>query len=354
MCCINKTFIKVYPLYSFWSNSAHEIFLLVEFFPLPLSVIKTLVPLPGCLIRRTYALVKQLLWWGRETLPYWENQCDIWIKIKSHLQLERTGRHLIQIWSQNRNLQISKPYPQLVSDEAGAKAVKLIWHWLNEPTVLSWTRDWQQRVVEDAVSTPVAHRHFLDSSPAPSNNSIPVLSKYSLFNPPLHFASCLYSIWKALGLSFSKVSSKASWNKPRIRQQSPSKQRIQTTFLPQLATLTLCSCHKTHMHQNQKQLLSTRSLPPDEPGAKKPTPAAIHQLWKGNRCPDCRGWVTHWTTLGFTLRQQAMGWGGGGGSGSQGGMAGLAGRAQTFHPPALSSCKVTFRTPEKSKRRQLC
>lgn len=79
LCCINKTFIKVYPLYSFCSNSAHVIFLLVEFFPfpLPLSVIKILVPLPGCLIRRTYALVKQLLRWGRETLPYWENQCDI-------------------------------------------------------------------------------------------------------------------------------------------------------------------------------------------------------------------------------------------------------------------------------------
>ena len=88
---------------------------------------------------------------------------------------------------------------------------------------------------------------------------------------------------------YEQWSGQLGGNKPRIKQQSPSKQRIQTTFFLQLARLTLYSCHKPRMHQNQKQLLSARQLPLDEPEAKKSTLTAIHQLWKGKRRPYLKG-----------------------------------------------------------------
>lgn len=120
-------------------------------------------------------------------------------------------------------------------------------------SVLSSTRDWQNSVVKDAVSIPEAQRHFSDTIPALTNSNIPTLYKYLLLNPSFcafYFPLCLYSVWKALGLSLSKMSSEASWNKPRIKQQSPSKQRIRTTLLLRLARLTLYSsrsltCTKT-------------------------------------------------------------------------------------------------------------
>lgn len=105
------------------------------------------------------------------------------------------------------------------------------------------------------------------------------------------------------------------------------------------------------MHQNQKQLLSARPLPLDEPEAKKPMLTAIHAAMERGAVPRSQrlSYSLHHVGLhplsvsgGLRAGAVAEPWG------VREELSGLAGHTCTFHLRALSSLKVTFKTTEKT------
>lgn len=110
----------------------------------------------------------------------------------------------------------------------------------------------------------------------------------------LYFSHCAFiQFEKPLVCPWEKRLQKPLWNKPRIKQQSPSKQSIQATFLPQLTGLTLFLPQAPHApNPKATSFCQTAAAKASNPQSHS---AAMER------------WNYSLKQAGFTLCQQAVG-----------------------------------------------
>lgn len=131
------------------------------------------------------------------------------------------------------------------------------------------------------------------------------------------------------------------WNKPRIKQQSSSKQSIQATFPPQLTGLTLFLPQAPHAPNPKATSFCQTAAVTRAPGKATNPRSHSAAMEKWNYSLKHAGLRPLSASGGCGLGRQR-------GCRAREGPAGLARCPQASHPRAPCSLKVSFKTPEKA------
>lgn len=158
----------------------------------------------------------------------------------------------------------------------------------------------------------------------------------------LYFSYCAFIQFETpLVCPWEKRLQKPLWNKPRIKQQSPSKQSIQATFPLQLTGLTLFLPQAPHAPNPKAtsfcQTAAVRWAPGKATNPHSHSPA----MEKWNYSLNHAGLHPLSANGGSGLGRQR-------GCRAREGPAGLARCPPALHPRAPCSLKVSFKTPEKA------